>query len=173
MHDTEVWKDIEGYEGVYQVSNLGRVKRIGKYRNQHTSWESNKFLKVKEGTNIYLYVDLSKDNKVKRYLVHRLVAENFINNPNNCNEVNHKDGNKQNNNVDNLEWCTRNENLKHSLDTGLRKRKIPLEKYDYVYNEVLKGRTYRSLAKEFNVGKTKIADIIKSKKEEKNDYLEH
>ena len=168
----EIWKDIKGYEGLYQVSNLGRVKRTGKYRNQFTSWESNKDLKLKEGTNIYLYVDLSKDNKVKRYLVHRLVMEAFIDNPNGYKEVNHKDGNKKNNKVENLEWCTRNENLKHSIDTGLRKRKIPLEKYDYVYNEVSKGRTYKSLAEEFSVGKTKIADIVKSKRKEYG-CLEH
>lgn len=168
----ETWKDINGYERLYQISNLGRVRRIGEYRNRYKTWVSNRYLKLKEGTNPYLYVDLSKDNKVKRYLVHRLVAEAFIDNSKECNEVNHIDGNKQNNKAENLEWCTRKENLKHSLDTGLRKRKIPLEKYDYVYNEILNGRTYRSLAEEFNVGKTKIADIVKSKRKE-YDYLEY
>lgn len=102
----EVWRDISGYEGVYQISNLGRVKRLplGKqwpYRRTHNNIRKPKI--TKRG---YLSVNLSKGNKVKFYLIHRLVAEAFIPNPNNYPLINHLDENPQNNSVDNLEWCT-------------------------------------------------------------------
>lgn len=94
----EIWKDIIGYEGLYQVSNFGRVKsfKFGKERI------------LKPGTNKYGYliVILCKNGKVKHFYVHRLVAEAFIPNPHNYPCVNHKDECKTNNNVNNLEWCT-------------------------------------------------------------------
>ena len=95
----EIWKDIKDYEGLYQVSNWGRVKSIkfGKERilKQH--------INIKGG---YYYVCLLKNGKHKNYYVHRLVAEAFIPNSYNLPQVNHRDENKLNNNVDNLEWCT-------------------------------------------------------------------
>lgn len=96
----EIWKDISGYEGKYQISNLGRVKRLG---NNKTKKEKIKIpAKNKDG---YLRVNLYKEGKYKTFTVHRLVAEAFIQNPNNYPCVNHKDENPSNNNVDNLEWC--------------------------------------------------------------------
>ena len=98
----EEWRDIKGYEGRYQVSNLGRVRSLrdnhGNYREKIRATILNK-----EGYN---YISLYKEGKIKMCLVHRLVAEAFIDNPNNYKEVNHKDENKQNNSVSNLEWCT-------------------------------------------------------------------
>ena len=91
----EIWKDIKGYEGLYLVSNLGDVY----------SCLSNK--KLKPGSdNGYLKVNLCKNNKVKQFTVHRLVALAFLPNENNYPCVNHKDENPRNNNVNNLEWCT-------------------------------------------------------------------
>lgn len=106
LKNKEVWRDIKGYEGVYQVSNLGRVKRmpLGKqwpYRKTHNNIRKPKL--TKQG---YLSVNLSKNNKVKCYFIHRLVAEAFIPNPYNYPVVNHLDENPLNNIVDNLEWCT-------------------------------------------------------------------
>lgn len=109
----EIWKDIVGYEGIYQVSNTGNVKRVGKYRNQMKEWESNRLLKPAKKNNGYLYCQLSKDNKTSPKMVHRLVAEAFIDNPENKPTVNHIDGNRENNNIDNLEWSTYTENNIH------------------------------------------------------------
>lgn len=111
----EIWKDIEGYEGLYQVSNLGRVKSLNYKRSG------------KEGiltpTPIYggyMHINLYKNGKPKPYLIHRLVAQSFIPNPNNLPEVNHKDENKENNSVDNLEWCTSKYNANH----GTRNKRV-------------------------------------------------
>lgn len=113
----EIWKDIKGYEGLYQVSNLGRVKSLDRtYKSSLTNTETitrrGKVLKPLFNRGYY-YVALSSGNKVIRKSIHRLVAETFI--PNNLNkpQVNHKDGNKKNNNVKNLEWATQSENQLH------------------------------------------------------------
>lgn len=114
----EVWKDIYGYEGLYQVSNLGRVKslakydRIGRYRTECIKSQ------VDNG-NGYLVVNLKIDGIQKMSTVHRLVAESFIPNPNNKRCINHIDGNKKNNNVNNLEWVTHSENMIHAVKHGL------------------------------------------------------
>lgn len=98
----EIFKDIEGYENLYQISNKGNLKSLG---NDKTRKEKKiKLLKRKNG---YLKVGLYKQGKRKFYLVHRLVAQAFIPNPDNLEQVNHKDEVKTNNNVTNLEWCTR------------------------------------------------------------------
>ena len=105
MKGKEIWKDILGYEGKYMVSNWGRVKSLNYHR---TSKE--RILKGRKTKNGYLHVKLYKDGKGKWYFVHRLVAEVFLENPKGYNEVNHRDENKQNNCVDNLEWCSRQYN---------------------------------------------------------------
>lgn len=97
----EIYKEIEGYEGLYEVSNLGNVKSL----------ISNKILKPIKDKDCYLFVGLYQQGKLKHHRVHRLVAEAFIENPNNLTEINHKDENKQNNTIENLEWCTREYNL--------------------------------------------------------------
>ena len=107
----EMWKDIPGYEGLYQVSNLGEVRGL-----KHKG--SNKVKTLKQATNKrgYKRVNLSKNGKKKNYLVHRLVAMTFIPNPDNLPQVNHKDENPSNNNVNNLEWCT----SKYNINYGTR-----------------------------------------------------
>ena len=110
----EIWKDIEGFEGKYQISNKGNVKSLPHYYEWRGKKKFNKgkILKpYKTGKKPFLTVDLTG----KPYLVHRLVAETFIDNPNSYKEVNHKDENKLNNDVDNLEWCTREYNVKYSI----------------------------------------------------------
>lgn len=102
-----MWKDIKGYEGLYQVSDDGKVRRI--FKDGTT-----KELKNREG--LYYTVSLSKDGKKKSHSVHRLVAEAFIEVPTNHLEVNHKDGNKLNNNVENLEWVTQEQNRIHAIE---------------------------------------------------------
>ena len=98
----EIWKDIEGYEGLYQISTMGRVKSLR--RN----------IILRQGiTNGYERVVLSTNNIPKGYSIHRLVANAFIPNPDNLPQVNHKDENKANNRVDNLEWCTQKYNVNY------------------------------------------------------------
>lgn len=106
----EIWKDIEGYEGLYQVSNMGRVRSLRR----------NIILKSKRETNEYERVVLSTNNIPKLYSIHRLVAMAFIPNPNNYPIVNHKDEDRTNNRVDNLEWCTQKYNVNYG--TGIAKR---------------------------------------------------
>lgn len=98
----EIWRDIEGYEGRYQVSNLGNVRSLN---YNHRGIVKN--LRQAEMSGGYLLVELSTGGKGKTFLVHRLVASAFIPNPDNHPEVNHKDENKRHNNANNLEWCTR------------------------------------------------------------------
>lgn len=113
----EVWKDITGYEGLYQISNLGRVKSF---------WNTKEKILMNLKDNFgYLKVCLCKDGKKKQFKVHKLVAEAYIPNIENKKEVNHINGNKADNRAENLEWCTRSENMKHAYKNGLQK---PTEK---------------------------------------------
>lgn len=112
----EVWKDIDGYEGTYQISNLGRVQNNGH------------ILVPFDNGNGYLTVGLSKHSRVKKYKVHRLVAMAFLDNPFCQSDVNHKDGNKHNNDVSNLEWCNRSYNIRHAYEKGLNKTKKVIQK---------------------------------------------
>ena len=104
----EVWRDIKGFEGVYQVSNLGRVKSLDRYVECDDSIRHYKgrLMKPNKKKNGYLQVNLRRRETNKKYLVHRLVASAFLPNPDSLKTVNHKDENKENNCVDNLEWCT-------------------------------------------------------------------
>lgn len=115
----EIWKDIKGYDGLYQVSSFGRIKRIEKeiivitpHKGTYTKIWKGKILKPING--IYLCVDLCKNNQTKRYSIHRLVAKMFIPNIKNKPQVNHIDGNKHNNNISNLEWVSSSENAIHA-----------------------------------------------------------
>ena len=104
----EIWKDVKGFEGFYQVSNLGRVRsldRIVVSENRSTQKIKGAIKKVKVGKNGYYMVMFYKDSKYKCAYVHRLVAQAFIPNPDNLPQVNHKDEIRTNNCVDNLEWC--------------------------------------------------------------------
>jgi hypothetical protein len=107
----EIWKDIRGYEGLYRVSNLGRVR------------SKTKLLHLNTNTYGYKHVTLSKGNVQKTVLVHRLVASAFIENPIGLPQINHKDGDKRNNTVGNLEWVTQGENNRHAIKNNLRKAK--------------------------------------------------
>lgn len=111
----EIWKDIAGYEGKYQVSNLGRVRSLDRYSwNGYKYWlQRGKILKASSQKSGYLFVTLSKAGKTKPYRVHRLVAQAFIPNPNGWPQVSHKDEDVTNNKVENLEWCTAEYNINY------------------------------------------------------------
>ena len=121
MEITEVWKDVLGFETLYEVSSIGNVNRITKkikIKNHFVTFNGKKMIPMDNGKG-YLRYKLSKNDKSKRYMAHRLVAEAFIPNPENKRCINHKDGNKANNNISNLEWNTHSENSIHALKTGL------------------------------------------------------
>jgi len=121
----EKWKDIKLYEGLYQISSFGRVKSL----NRITSNVDGIFRELKEKilkqsiSNEYYSITLNKLGIKKRFTVHRFVALAFIPNPENKEQVNHKDGNKLNNMKSNLEWNTKSENQLHAYAIGLQKRK--------------------------------------------------
>lgn len=125
----ETWKDIFGYEGFYQISNLGNVKSLdrivknkaSKRRGEYFVQIKGKYPKQHKNPDGYMRVDLCKNKKHKSILVHRLVALHFIPNPGMLDQVNHIDGDKTNNCVENLEWCTQIENAAHAVKTGLFK----------------------------------------------------
>lgn len=125
----EIWKDIEGYEGYYQVSNKGRIKGI-RLMYQYTEERILKPFSNQKGRG-YLKVKLIKNGTGKYAYVHRLVAQAFIDNPNHYTEVNHKDENPKNNTVENIEWCTRSYNMSYGTiqdrrREAFRQRKIAI-----------------------------------------------
>lgn len=159
----EIWKPVKGFEN-YEVSNLGQVKSLNYNRTKGT-----KILKPGMDTNGYLQVHLSKNGKHYAKSIHRLVAEAFIPNIDNKPEVNHIDGNKQNNKVENLEWVTRRENNKHAYDTGLlkppvmkgeenpRARKVICTNTGEIFNYI------KEAAKKYNVIDSSISACCKGK----------
>lgn len=115
MSIEEVWRDIGGYEGLYQVSNFGRVRSLDRQAWNGKVWHDKKgvFLSLREHNAGYLSVALSKEGKIDYFLVHRLVGEAFLERGLDKSEVNHIDENKHNNHVENLEWVTPKENMNH------------------------------------------------------------
>lgn len=166
---TEVWKDIKGYENRYQVSNLGRVKRLPNGRGINSREQIKSTNRVnKDG---YIVITLPNGERP----LHRLVAETFIPNPDNKETVNHIDGNKQNNCVDNLEWATRHEQLVHAYKLNLKKPLAgtanPISKLTDRDVEYIR-RTYRAhnktcgaqaLAIQFNVSVRTILNVVNHK----------
>ena len=115
----ETWKPVLGYEDCYEISNFGVVRSITRYNPKSKRWYESRIMKTRLDKDGYVVVGLTKDGKMKMNKVHRLVISTFTNEDLDL-QVNHIDGNKQNNNLDNLEWCTCSMNIKHSYDTGLR-----------------------------------------------------
>ena len=158
----EIWRDIEGYDGLYQVSNLGHVKRFYKATPP-------RILKASPNSDGYPFVKLYYDGKRKHALIHRLVALAFIPNPDNKPEVNHVDGIKTDNHVDNLEWVTDTENKRHAFATGLQRQgedrpdaKLTAAQVVYIRDNP-DGLTGAELATMFSVDPATISGIQRGK----------
>ena len=154
----EIWKDIKGYEEKYQISNLSRVKSLN-YNNTKESKLLHQSL-----INNYYSVCLWKQGKGKQYRIHRLVAIHFIDNPDNLPEVNHKDENKLNNCVDNLEWC----NSKYNCNYGMRNKKLskPVQCIEtgIVYPSILDA------GKQTGINHTHLGDAARGKRKTAGGY---
>ena len=152
----EIFKDIEGYKGLYQISNLGNVKSL------HCNKEKIMKLTIRSKNYPYYFVGLLKNGKRKYFAVHRLVAMMFIPNPNNYEQVDHLDGNKLNNNVENLEWVTPKENTNRAWQKGLAHntkyqrevaRKTMLDRWENNNHRLWRGTKTKQLSQmEYRIG---------------------
>ena len=144
-------KDIKGYEGLYAVTSCGKVY----------SYKNKKFLKPRKGSNGYFQVNLCKDGKMKQYLIHRLVAEAYIPNPDNLPQVDHIDGNKTHNYLNNLQWITNRDNCRKSNNK-------PILQFD------LDGNFIREWSSATDVGrevKCNICNCLKGKRPSAYGYI--
>lgn len=169
----EIWGPIIDYEDYYEISNLGRIKSLDRtvvYTNRNrTQHYKSKLLTPSKNQDGYFKVSLNKDGKLDVKIIHRLVALAFIPNPENKPQINHIDGNKLNNCVDNLEWNTNIENLNHSYLNNLNPN-IKLSKDDVILIRnlhSLKIHTQAEIGKMFNVNKEHINSIVNNKKRTK------
>ena len=165
----EVWKDVKGYKGLYQVSNLGRVKSLdrkidvkAKDKKKHKRKYKETILKQCDNGNVYLYVNLYKNKKVCRKRVNRLVAIAFLDNPNNYPIVNHINGIKTDNRLENLEWVTHQENILHAIDNGMIDVKIPEKTAKFIrdrYDENDIRYTAKAFAVRFGISESYVKSI--------------
>ena len=133
----ESWKDIKGYEGLYQVSDLGRVRRNRKIIKPFIDSR-------KKG---YKIITLCKQGKRKRFSAHRLVTQAFLENPKGLEQVNHKDGNPSNNSLRNLEWVSNRQNTQHAYDTGLNSKAVKMQVVDLETKKVTEYPTSSQASK--------------------------
>jgi hypothetical protein len=145
----EIWKDVSGYEGLYQVSNLGNVKsldRMEKLKNGAIRKRQGRYLSLKVDKYGYLIAVLTKNARHKDFKVHRLVAAAFIGNPNDYDQVNHKDENKKNNVVTNLEWC----NAKYNTNYGTRNQRLTGRLYTAETRKKISDKVKQAYARKKN-----------------------
>lgn len=172
----EEWKDIKGYEGIYQVSNQGNVKSLDRYilgEDEVKYFRKGTLIKFYE-TNGYLRVNLHKNCKTEKMLVHRIVAMAFIPNPNNLPEINHMDENRKNNYASNLEWCDRNYNLHYGTCMERRINSMPKKEFyqkDMNGNIIKKWRGLKEFERKTGMYARMVRKCCKGEKKSYKGYL--
>ena len=158
----EIWKDIEDYEGIYQVSNLGRVKRV----------TTDRILKGIKDRGGYLRITLSKNGVKSNHKIHRLVAQAFIPNPENKPQVNHIDENKTNNLVSNIEWMTAKENLNHGThnERVSKTQSIPIIATNIKNGESKEFYGARECARQLGLYQQHITAVLKGTRRQTGGY---
>lgn len=162
LFQKEIWKDIPNYIGVYKISTYGNIKSLKRStKNQYKNIEKIKSTFITNSG--YIAVDLFKKSRAERFLVHRLVAKIFIPNPNNLPQVNHIDGNKQNNNINNLEWCSNSQNMKHAYKNKLE---IPNRKVIMQFSKdgefIKEWESINLASKELKINRSNIIRVCKN-----------
>lgn len=172
--EVEIWKKVIGFGGSYEVSNLGNVRSLGRMTKK--GFIKGRLLKQWNNNNKYPRVSLQDNSKSHSILVHRLVAQSFIPNPLEKPFVNHKNGIKHDNRVENLEWVTANENMRHAYDTGLMEAvhilkgvskenrwydKLDQKQYLMIYTLYKNGFSSKDIAKQFDIHPTTALLIFK------------
>ena len=184
----EVWKDVLGFEGLYQISNFGNVKSLERYvfipayggQFRHLD---EIILSKMVGSMGYYKVVLCNGSKSKQVNIHRLIAIAFIPNPNNYPQVNHMDGDKQNNSINNLEWCTSKHNIRHSWAIGLSKAywkdkggegnplNIKVYQYDLNNNLIAEFYSFKEASIKTNVPRSSISRCVSGHIKHANNFI--
>jgi hypothetical protein len=171
--EVEIWKTIENTKGKYQISSFGNVRLVygvNSFKNLKIKYNYT-YTKEPNDYNGYAHISIRFDEFGSKVIgIHRLVAAMFIPNPNNYNVVNHKDGNKLNNHVENLEWCTQKENIQHAINTGLRKGNLK----PIIITEIKSGERFefKSISEaEKLLGMKNISQILRRKNNRTKDYI--
>lgn len=171
------WKAVVGYEGIYEVSNTGLVKSLSRekhcgYKGSKPQITEEKILAIRTDRAGYKRVKLSKNGVARLALLHRVVAQAFVMNVNSYREINHKDGNKENNFPSNLEWVTRSGNMKHAFEKGLKhsRKGESNNKAKITENDVRRIREMRKnkhtlveISMEFGITATNVSNIVNFK----------
>lgn len=172
--ENEIWKDVIGYEGLYQVSSFGNVRSV----DRQVEYEDKNGMEPRKaifpGRNLrksfwgcYYRVRFSKNGKKIGFSIHRIVATMFVPNPQNHEYINHKNGNKLDNYFENLEWVTASENQFHALETGLKRRdansKLTKEDVHNIRIHPIKYGSIEMLAKKYSVKRLTISNIVHNK----------
>lgn len=169
--EQEIWKDIKGYKGLYQVSNYGNIRSLGKHVNGRNSkrFVKGKIIKLFDDKDGYKIVNLYKKSKMKQFRIHRLVAIAFIPNPNNYPIINHKNEIKNDNKVENLEWCSN----KYNCNYGTRNDKIRkrINQYDLQGNYIKSWDSIIQVERELNIFHSRIIEVCKGKRKQIGGYI--
>lgn len=171
----EVWKDVQGYEGLYQVSNLGRIKSLGRYvynsLTQKDVWQPERIRKTAQSGSGYWSISLYKEGVSTQYSVHRLVAQAFVENqdPSSKDQVDHIDGNKDNNCSNNLRWCTAREN-KNNPVTVVKSHGASNPFYGKHHSEETKSRIRNNNHKALRVRNVTTGEIFESVHDAANQF---
>lgn len=168
----EIWKDVVGFENLYKISNYGRLKSLCS-NNNSKAYNKDKIRKVFPNGKNYLSCLIYKNFTKYNRRIHRMVAQAFIPNPNNFPQVNHIDGNKWNNKIDNLEWCTNSENQIHVYKNNLEKPglKRTVKQYDLNGNYIQTFEYISDATKKLNINCSSIISVCKGKRKTAGGYI--